>query len=231
MAFYMTVFFLVSLNAPAGWGAAFGGIAGIYAVAFFGLVAGYFWARWFAMGVGISWLISAAISMWQVGPEPVLIFLAATHAAIPLALWGDSIAAMFDGRPEWREKFHLDEHATRRLGKSIIRVGVSLPYIVMYALAPKEGAAMTALAALALVGVGGWALTRMRTWGVVAMAGGAAALVLSLGDAGRAVYYSGHCGSTGYVLDLAYVGAAAALLLGAAIAPFAAPALRYLRDR
>jgi hypothetical protein len=93
IGFYMSIYFLVSLQAPAGWGAAFGGLAGVYAAAFFGLVTGYFWARWFALGLGISGLISAGMSIWQIGPEPVLVFYGVTHALISIALWGGSVAA------------------------------------------------------------------------------------------------------------------------------------------
>jgi hypothetical protein len=135
---------------------------------------------------------------------------------------------MFDGQTAWRERFHLDENATNRLGKSIVRVGVSLPYIVLYALAPREGAQLGAVVALAMVGFGAWALVRMRTWGMLALAGGAAALVVSLGDSPAMAPM--RLGGELYGVDLIALGVAGALLVAAALAPLAAPALRYLRS-
>ncbi|RMH36705.1 MAG: hypothetical protein D6689_21945 [Deltaproteobacteria bacterium] len=223
LGFYMSIYFLVSLSAPGGWGAAFGGLAGVYAVAFVGLVAGYFWARWFAIGVGISGLVSGALSIWQIGPEPLLVFYGATHAVAALALWGGRMAEAFDGRSDWRDRFHMDENATHRLGKSVIRVGVSLPYIVLYALAPRDGAG-TAIAALALAAAGAYGLARLRTWGVFALAGAAVTAAASAAGALPAT-------ASGVGLDVAGLGLAAGILLAAAAAPFAGPMVRYLRAR
>ena len=143
------------------------------------IVAGYFWARWFAMGLGLSGAISAMISVWQVGPEPVLVFYGGTHLAVAAVMWGKAMSGVFDGRKEWRERFRLDDNSTHKLGKAIVRAGVSLPYILMYALAPRTDAATTLAVAggagLAVAGI--WALTRMRTWGIFALAGSAVALL------------------------------------------------------
>jgi len=229
IGFYMSIFFLMSFLAPEGLGPAFGGLAGVYGAAFFGIVAGYFWARWFAIGIGISGLISAIMSIWQIGPEPMLVIYGATHAAASLVLWGGKMSEMFDGRPEWRTRFHLDEHATNRLGKSVIRVGVSLPYIVLYALAPRESAMTGAMIALGLAGAGAWALFRMRTWGILAIGGAALATATTLSSTQPLSLRlaSNHTGSLH--LDLMFLGIAATLLLAAAVAPFLAPATKYVR--
>jgi hypothetical protein len=229
LAFYGFLFLIVALAPPPGWGACFGALALVYGTGFFSLVAGYFWARWFAIGLGISGLISAGVSIFQVGPEPVLLFYGGTHALISLVLWGGAMARAFDGRKEWRERFHLDEPATHRLGKAIIRVGISLPYVVMYALAPREdaGAAMIAAAAALLATAGLFGLVRMRSWGVFALAGASLVTLVSLaGLATPIVPFAG-----GYGINVLLSGVTAALLLALAAAPFAEPAWRYLRGR
>jgi len=66
---------------------AFVAIAGVYGMAFFALVAGYFWARWYAVGVGLYGVITAAVGMWQVGAEPVILFIGGTHFAATMFLW------------------------------------------------------------------------------------------------------------------------------------------------
>ena len=45
----------------------------------------------------------------------------------------------------------MDENAVQRLGRSVIRAGVSLPIVLLYALAPKPGSAELALSGVALV--------------------------------------------------------------------------------
>jgi hypothetical protein len=213
------------MASPPGFGPMFAALAGVYAVGFFALVAGYFWARWYAVGLGISGAVMAVISMWSMGPEPVLVFWGGTHLFASLVLWGSGMAKAFDGRAEWRARFHMDENASHKLGRAVIRAGISLPFMVMYALAPREGSAVELAAvggaALAIAGIYG--LIRMRTWGLAAMAGGAAVVMTTVGDAGLA-----NASGTGYALDVAAVGVAASLLLVAAVIPFVAPAARFL---
>jgi hypothetical protein len=227
LAFYGFIYMVVATNPPPGWAATFAAMALVYGAGFFALVAGYFWARWYAIGLGISGLITAIFSVLQIGMEPVLLFYGATHAGVSLFLWGGGMALTFDGRKEWRERFHLDENSTHKLGKSVIRLGISLPYIVLYALAPKEGAGEALISALAggLLLTGVIATLRMRTWGVAALAGGAVALGASLvtGAFGPATF------GNGYAVNVAAAGAAGLLLVVAALAPLARPVVRYLR--
>jgi hypothetical protein len=227
LALYGLLFVVVAMSPPEGWQACFTALALVYGLGFFGVVAGYFWARWYAIGLGISGLVSAAISMWQIGMEPVLMFYGGTHAAISALLWGVDMAKGFDGREEWRARFHLDEAATNKLGKAVIRLGISLPYVVMYGLAPREdaGAALLALAGLGLVAFGTWALFSLRTWGIAALVGAAIVLVAAAPATPFAVALTG---SYGVAVGLA--GAAGITLLLAAVAPFAGPMFRFLRD-
>ncbi len=225
LAFYTFVFLIVALTPPPGWGPCFAALAGVYGLGFFALVAGYFWARWYAIGIGMSGFISGLFSVWQIGPEPVLLFYGGTHLGASLILWGTAMSSAFDGQKEWRARFHMDENATHRLGKAVIRAGISLPYVVMYALAPRESAAaalgVAAAGAIAVAGV--WALVKLRTWGVLAISAGMVGLLGSLGPGAHAALEGR------YALDLTAVGAVAVILLAAAAAPFAGPIARYLR--
>lgn len=179
LVLYAFLYLVMTLIAPPEWGRAMGAMAAVYGIGFFALVAGYFWARWYAVGIALSGLISGAISMWQMGPEPVLLFVSGTHAAAALLLWGDAMAATFDGRESWRARFSMDEHAVSRLGNAVIRLGISLPFVLLYALAPKPAPEFLALGAAALAAAGLYGLVRLRTWGVFAVAGSAVALTAS----------------------------------------------------
>ena len=191
-----------------------------YGLAFFGLVAGYFWARWFAVGVALFGVIQGALGIWQVGTEPVVIFLAATHIFATAALWGTAMAVPYDGQSAWREKFHMDDNAVQRLGRSVMRAGVSLPFILLYAFAPKPDAAsfVAAVGAMLLATGGFRALVQLKTWGVLALAG--AGVVLAS--------VAGVHAAEGWI---SIPPIAASLLLFAATAPYAAPIVRSLSRR
>ncbi len=209
-AFYFLVYLVLALQGAAPQlSRALYAIAGVYGLAFFALVAGYFWARWYSVGVGLYGLITAAVGMWQMGPEPVLIFVGGTHMMATMFLWGQAMSQGYDGRTEWRERFHMDDNAVQRLGRSVIRAGVSLPFVLLYALAPKPDAAtfVMSLGALALAGLGLRALVQLRTWGVLAL-GAAGALMLAIAG-GEAI-----AGHEALVLKPALGGA---LLVSAAV--------------
>jgi hypothetical protein len=183
--------------------------------------------------VGLYGVITGAVGLWQMGPEPILLFVGGTHGAISLALWGEGMSRTFDGREEWRARFHMDETATHRLGRAVIRIGISLPYILLYALAPRPGSAfdesLLAIAALGFAGAGTWALFRLRTWGLVALSGAAgllAAAAITEPLVGTSTLLGG-------VTPVALVGCAAigAVMLAAALAPFARPVVDYVRGR
>ncbi|HVV81791.1 MAG TPA: hypothetical protein VHE35_01885 [Kofleriaceae bacterium] len=216
LVFYCVVYLALSLSPqiPPDFRPIMTAHAALYGVAFFGLVAGWFWGRWYATGLGIYGLITGVVGMFQIGPEPVLVFIAVTHMIIPAFLAGENMAAGFDGRAEWRTRFHLDEPAVERLGKSVTRAAVSLPFLLTWALAPKNPGqgALLALAPFALGATGLFGLVRMRTWGIFALAGaGVAAAGVAAASPGPTAY--------------AFVAAG---LLAAAVAPFARPIARAL---
>jgi hypothetical protein len=224
MAFYFLLYGLVALSQVVPeFSRAFAAISGVYGLAFFSLVAGYFWARWYGVGVGLYGVITSVVGIWQIGAEPVLLFVGGTHLAATLLLWGEAMSQPYDGQTAWRERFHMDENAVQRLGRSVIRAGVSLPFILLYALAPKPDAAsmVASLVALTLAGLGLRALIRLRTWGVMAL-GAAGVLMLSLATADIAT-----AGLTTSVMKPAFAGV---LLIAAAI-PFLAPMIRWVRAR
>ena len=215
---------LYSAAAIAGYagpnGNAFLALGSCYGLAFFGLVAGYFWARWFAIGVAFFGVIQGGVSLWMIGAEPIVVFIGGTHLFTVIALWGSAMAGPFEAQTTWREKFHMDDNAVQRLGRSVMRAGVSLPFVLLYAFAPKPDTAsfIGALAALGLAAGGARALVQMKTWGVLAL--GAAGMVLAT--------IAGVHMAEGWVSIPPVAGA---VLLFAATAPFAAPIARSLSRR
>ncbi len=215
LALYTLLYTLVYFSPPAGWETAFGALAGVYGLGFFSVVAGYFWARWYAIGLGLSGVISACIGMFQIGAfEPVLLFYGGTHGIISVCLWGKAVASHFDGRKEWRQRFHLDEETTRKLGKTVTRASVSLPYVILYALAPKEGAMLGGLVVATCVAAGMWGLlSRFRTWSILLLTTAGFAL------GGISVF-------AGDICSAAVVGATA---LTGCLLPFGSAVFRYIK--
>ena len=160
-------------------------------------------------------VIQGAVGVWQVGPEPVVLFLGISHLFATLALWGAAMAVPYDGQTAWREKFHMDDNAVQRLGRSIIRAGVSLPMVLLYALAPKPET--LGIVALVLATGGLVALVRLRSWGVLAL--GAAGVMLFVAS-GEDIVASGTANAASVL---------GGTLLLAATAPFVAGVARMLR--
>src|SRR5262249_13927667 len=137
-AFFFIMFLMNSLANRGGplerllWG-----MTSVYGLAFFSLVAGYFWARWYALGVGLFGVIIGVAAMWIGRKDPnfemwqaVLQF--GLHLGATIMLWGESMSSLYDGRTQWRERFHMDDNAVQRLGRSVIRAGISLPIVLAY---------------------------------------------------------------------------------------------------
>lgn len=239
MAFYFLAYGVLALSRAApDMTKALAAIAGVYGLAFFALVAGYFWARWFAVGVGLYGVITSAVGIWQLGAEPVLLFIGGTHLAATLFLWGQTMSEPYDGQTAWREKFHMDDSAVQRLGRSVIRAGLGLPIVLIYALAPRPEPATAAavLAAVALTALGLRGLLQLRTWGVLAL-GTAGALTLALFGADVAAHGAAAViphvpvaggPMVGALATVPLLAPIAGLALLAASLPFAAPIARFL---
>src|SRR4051812_31551372 len=182
LGFYATLFFLVGLSARTElpeWVPLFFGMMAIYVIAFFAVAAEWFWGRWFAVGLGywgMTMTVMAFVSTRML--PPAMVIFGTMHALISLCLLGDKMAAAFDAKPGWRERWKLDEQGVIRVKKSVTRAASSLPALVMFALAPRgeqslvRTAALT-LGAFAVLGLGG--LLLQRTWGILVMAASGAA--------------------------------------------------------
>jgi len=222
-AFYFLQYLMAVLmgQIPPAYANAFAAIAGVYGLAFFSLVAGYFWARWYSVGVGLYGVIIGIVAVYKEGAEPVYMFVLLTHLAAAVMLWGTNMSVPYDGQTAWRQKFHMDDNAVQRLGRSVIRAGVSLPFVLLYALAPRPEAEMiSALVALGLAGFGLRALVQMKTWGILALGAAGGILVTQSGA---------HIVSSGVTTSLVAPALGGVLLLAAA-APFVPAMFRYLRS-
>jgi hypothetical protein len=148
----------------------------------------------------------------------VFLFIGGTHLAATVFLWGQAMSGPYDGQAAWRERFHMDDNSVQRLGRSVIRAGIMLPFFVLYALAPKPGDAAMALSfgALVLAAAGLRGLIQLRTWGVLAI-GAAGGLMLTLVGADIL--------SDGAVAVRPAIFGAMAI---AAAAPFFAPIVRFM---
>ncbi len=201
-----------------GFGKAYYAMGGVYGAAFFALVAGYFWARWFAMGVALSGVISGGVALWQLGAEPIVVFIAGTHLAATLMLSGSSMREPFEGQASWRKRLHMDDNAVIRLGRSVTRASISLPFILLYALAPKpDDSAVSVWLAVAASALGLYGLVRMRSWGLLALLGATGAMAVS-------AFIAPSCSAMGMSL----VGTG---LLASALVPMVAPVAAALLGR
>jgi hypothetical protein len=251
LSLFVFLYLLIALNPPSEeWRLAFLAISACYGVAFMGVAAELFWGRWFAAGIGWSGVMVAIASLTMIGWAPVLAIYGGLHALVVLCLAGKKMAERFDLQPAWRERYGMDEYGVARLRKTVTRASASLPSVILYFLAPKEpGQALfvagTAVAGvLAIAGVAG--LVRMRSWGLVALAGAAVALFVGGASAyphfnfawfpgyenpfndaalGQSIFWAPPWAYRGLVSGPALP----VLLLGAALAPFARPALRFLK--
>lgn len=229
LSMFVTLYVLVSLNAPEGLAPALLALAACYAIAFLAVVAEWFWGRWFATGLGMSGIMVAIASLAMLGWTPLLAVYGGLHLLVVLALMGKKMAARYDLQDGWRQRYQMDEFGVARLRKTITRAAASLPSLIFWALGPKEGAAaLVAVAALALAGTGLRGIVRMRSWGVLAL-GGALAIVGAFG------HVTGFLAAGAGTLDAlpaaaVLVGPTAAFaLLAAAVLPFVGPVRRFLR--
>lgn len=236
LGFFTTVYLLVSLSAPPGWGPALAGLGLCYLVGFLALGAEWFWGRWYASGLGWSGLMVGMYALVTVGWVPQLVVYTLLHGLTVACLMGTKVAALYELKPGWRERYGLDDYGVGKLGKAVMRGAGSLPAIVLWILQPREGhggsALWTVMAVIAgLLAISGlFELLKLRTLGVLALAGAAVLALLAPSFGSSALVLQGQGGFTGIAGLLASMASGwAALWLGAAVVPFAAPILRHLR--
>jgi hypothetical protein len=239
LSLFWFVFLLATLNADPDWKVAMGALALCYLTAFVALASQWFWARWFASGLGWSGAMVAAASLvmmpdWNPALATVLGIYGGLHVLIIVMLMGSKMAALYDMQSGWRQRYGMDEFGVIRLRKAVTRASAALPSLILWAFAPpnQEGGGLAITMAVLLTVVGLRGLVRLRTWGVLAL-GGAGAAVL-VGSQRSAMVLSPHRLS-GFPDFLATTvsspgtAGALSLLLLAATLPFAGAAVRYYR--
>ena len=237
LSVFISIYLLVSLNAPEGFARVFVALAFCYGVAFFAVVAEWFWGRWFATGLAWSGVMIAIAGVVAIGWLPQLVIFGVLHLFVIVALMGEKMAARYDLQAAWRERYKMDDFGVARLQKTITRSAASLPSLIIWALAPKEEG--MAFAALALAVTGVWGLIRLRSWGVLSL-GAAGVLVAAGGHLGRFAcavpcsIFAPHLAIAGMTPDasrflMTFSPTLAFVLLAAAVIPFAGAIARYLR--
>jgi hypothetical protein len=239
LSFFITLYLMLSFNAPPGWGPAFLALSACYLVAFIGVVAEWFWGRWFASGLGWSGVMVAGLSLVLIGWAPPLVIYGALHGLIVLLLAGKRVVALYEMQEGWRQKLGMDEHGVARLRKTVTRAAASLPSLILWAFGPKDpGQGMVhalflvTVSGLGLLGLAG--LIRLRTWGAVAALASAVAL-LAHGFVHSGSELHGALGHCGLLPSLAVPAALGTLLPGvvllASLTALAGPALAFIRRR
>jgi len=168
----------------------------------------------------------------MMGWMPQMAIFGGIHLIVALALAGKKMAARYDGQEAWRAKYKMDDFGVARLQKTITRSAASLPSLIIWALAPKEEGMAFALggfAALALAAFGLRGIVKMRSWGVLSLAGAgavAAAFSTTVPTFLPSCYEMAEA-----VAPSPFFGGAplAAVFLAAAVLPFAGSVVRFLR--
>lgn len=240
LALFTLFYGLLALAADPAWRPALLGMTACYLVAFLAIGADWFWGRWFASGIGWWGLMAGVAGMVNLGIHPALAIYTGLHAMIVALLHGSRVAALYDGRADWRERLGLDVHGADRLGRTVRRAAGALPMLLFWALGPRQPTEVAwALAALlpgpavspelppaAVLAVGpAWPALIVPVLVVLALG-----LVLRGRSAGLLVLAAGAViGAVGAGLHGSLTGQAAVLVLASAVAPFARPLLSALR--
>jgi hypothetical protein len=240
LSFFGIVWFLMGVNGPSGIGPLAGALSICYLTAFVGVASQWFWARWFASGLGWSGFMMGVASLVMLGWHPALGIYAGLHGIVIAALMGNKMAARYELQTAWRERYGMDEYGVTRLGKAVTRGSASLPSLLMWALAPREGQSLLVqlLPAIAFMlgALGVAAVLKLRTWGLLALAAAAALVVVMtrfVFDTAQLTSFHGGSGwgALGTPRAVAVSATMVVVWVGLALLPFVAPAIRYLRDR
>lgn len=227
LSFYVTQFAMTAWLGPDELFPAYLGLALCYGIAFIALAAEWFWARWFAIGVGQFGSLMLLL-LFKMGMEPIVAFVGFTHLAISVCLMGEGMAAKYEHSERTQEKWNFQEESLHLMRRAVKSAGSTLPFLILYALAPRGELLNFAALGLGLAGL--WGLLRARTWGLFALGGaGALALADGVGLFGAPTIGYLLLSSDGPMV-YGYVG----ILAGALVmipAFFAGPMLRYVRAR
>lgn len=168
LGFYVTQFAMTAGLGPDETFAFSLGLALCYGLAFVGLAAEWFWARWFAIGVG-NFGSFALLILLQTGPEPLITFFGVTHVIIWVMLLGEGMAAKYEHSEHTAERWNFQEESLILMRRAVKSAGTTLPFLILYTLAPRPEALQLATLALGVAGL--WGLLRGRTWGALALGG------------------------------------------------------------
>ena len=232
LSFFCVLYTLLGISPPPGWRLVFLALAVCYVVAFLAVACQWFWGRWYASGLAWSGTMLGLASVIMLGWHPALAVYGGLHAIVLAMLAGKPLAARFELQSGWRERFGVDEFAAARLQRYVTRASAALPSLIAWALGPREGQESWILASglvlFAMVGLAGSLF--MRTWGVLATAVAGVAvfssLVLARPDFLAATWWTDPVARMGTTPGGAVF---AAILLLAAVVPFAGPIARTWR--
>ena len=248
LGFFCTLYFLITMSARTElpeWLALFATMTGLYIVTFMAVGAEWFWGRWFGVGLGtwgVTLAIFACVSTQSL--PPALVIFGGLHGLIALCLAGEKMAARFDAQPAWRERWKLDEEGVIRVRKSVTRAASSLPAVIMFALAPRQGedafgsgvlnVGLVTMSSLALVAV--FALLALRrTWALLVLGGlGVAFAIKALTTTTTLAVSFSYVDPAGWAHSncmLTLVGVTGGGLLIASSLPFVGPMLGFIRRR
>jgi hypothetical protein len=227
LGFYVTQFAMTAWLGPEELFACYLGLSLTYGLAFIALGAEWFWARWFAIGVGNFGSLLLLVLL-KVGMEPIIAFFGFTHLAVAVLLLGEGMAARYEHSEATAERWNFHEESLVLMRRAVKSAGSTIPFLILYALAPRPEALQ--LTALALGASGLWGLLRGRTWGVLALGGaGVIALVHGLGLVGEAPFGFLLLSPRGAPLVCGPVAGLLAACLLVIPALFAGPMLRAVR--
>lgn len=168
LGFFATQFSITAWLGPDELFACYLGLGLVYMLAFFGIAAQWFWARWFAIGLGNFGMLPLLL-VFKVGPEPMLIFFGGVHVLITLMLTGEGMATSYERSERVQERWNFQEESLLLLRRAVKSAGTTLPFLILYTLAPRGEWMQFGVLALGLVGLVG--LFRARVWGALALGG------------------------------------------------------------
>ncbi|TPV96450.1 MAG: hypothetical protein B7733_04790 [Myxococcales bacterium FL481] len=229
LGFFGTQFSITAWLGPDELMACYTGLGLVYLLAFFGVAAQWFWARWFAMGVGHFGALPLLL-VFQVGPEPLLLLFGGVHLLVTVLLMGEGMASSYERSEKVQERWNFQEESLVLLRRGIKSAGTTLPFLILYTLAPRSEWMQLGTLALGLVGLVG--LLRARVWGVLALGvAGLGALLDGLGVFGEPIvgYLQLQTDGSPMVLYGQIGLLAGGLLLIPAV--FAPACIRFLRRR
>jgi hypothetical protein len=152
----------------------------VYAIAYFAVSADFFWGRWF--GMGLCYFGSLYLLALLQNPEysAFLGVLGGSHVLALLCLYGSSMASRYEGSPEWRLTFNIDEDTARRLGRSVQSAATTLPILILQLLGPRPESSLLVLTVFGLAIAGLYGLLHLRTWSLLALGGAGVGLLSTL---------------------------------------------------